>query len=65
MCAGAIVLAKIDRLVYGARDPKTGMCGSLDNIVQDGRLNHRVRLSAGVLEDEAGELLRGFFRSRR
>jgi tRNA(adenine34) deaminase len=65
MCAGAIVLAKIGRLVYGTGDPKSGMCGSLANIVQDRRLNHHVRLTAGVLADEAGELLRGFFRARR
>lgn len=65
MCAGAIVLAKIGRLVYAARDPKTGMCGSLATIVQDARLNHRVRLTAGVLERESGQLLRTFFRARR
>jgi tRNA(adenine34) deaminase len=65
MCAGAIVLAKVQRLVYAAADPKTGMCGSLGCIVQDRRLNHRVALTSGVLEDEAAELLRGFFRARR
>jgi tRNA(adenine34) deaminase len=65
MCAGAIVLARIGRLVYAASDPKTGMCGSLGTIVQDRRLNHHVRLTAGVCEDEAGELLRRFFRARR
>ena len=65
MCAGAIVLAKIDRLVYAAADPKSGMCGSLATIVQDPRLNHRVTLTAGVLANEAGELLRAFFRERR
>lgn len=65
MCAGALVLAKLGRLVYGARDPKAGMCGSLACIAQDSRLNHRVRLTAGVLEDAAGELLRAFFRARR
>lgn len=65
MCAGAIVLAKIPRLVYAARDPKTGMCGSLGTIVQDTRLNHTVRLTAGVMESESGELLRTFFRARR
>jgi len=65
MCAGAIVLAKIDRLVYATGDPRTGMCGSLGNIVQDRRMNHRVRMTAGVLEDEATTLLRGFFRARR
>ena len=65
MCAGAIVLARIPRLVYGARDPKAGMCGSLGNLVQDPRLNHRVALTADVLADESGGLLRDFFRERR
>lgn len=65
MCAGALVLAKLGRLVFAAPDPKTGMCGSLDCIVQDARLNHRVRLTAGVLERVAGDLLRNFFRARR
>ena len=65
MCAGALVLAKVQRLVYAAADPKTGMCGSLGCIVQDRRLNHRLQLTAGVLAEPAGELLRGFFRARR
>lgn len=65
MCAGALVLAKVARLVYAASDPKTGMCGSLGCIVQDPRLNHRLRMSAGVLEGPAGTLLRDFFLSRR
>jgi tRNA(adenine34) deaminase len=65
MCAGALVLAKIERLVFAAADPKTGMCGSLGCIVQDPRLNHRMALTAGVLEAPAAELLRGFFRARR
>ena len=65
MCAGAMVLAKVARLVYGARDPKTGMCGSLANVVQDPRLNHRLEVTAGVLAEPAGELLRQFFRARR
>ncbi len=65
MCAGAMVLARIQRLVYAASDPKTGMCGSLACIVQDPRLNHRVDLTRGVLENEAADLLRTFFRSRR
>lgn len=65
MCAGAIVLARLDRLVFGASDPKAGMCGSLGNIVQDPRLNHSVRLTGGMLADEAGEVLRSFFRERR
>jgi tRNA(adenine34) deaminase len=65
MCAGALVLAKVQRLVYAAADPKTGMCGSLGCIAQDPRLNHRLTLTAGVLQDAAGELLRDFFRARR
>lgn len=65
MCAGALVLAKLGRLVYAAADPKTGMCGSLGNIVQDPRLNHTVRVTAGVLEAESAALLRAFFQARR
>lgn len=65
MCAGAIVLARVERLVFAARDPKAGMCGSLGNLVQDERLNHRVTLESGVLAEEAGALLRGFFRTKR
>ena len=65
MCAGALVLARIDRLVYGCDDPKTGACGSLYNIVQDERLNHRIEISSGVLLDECREQLQGFFRRRR
>lgn len=65
MCAGAIVLARIPRLVFAAHDPKAGMCGSLADLVRDPRLNHRVELTTGVLADEAGETLRAFFRARR
>jgi tRNA(adenine34) deaminase len=65
MCAGALVLAKLERLVYAAADPKTGMCGSLACLVQDPRLNHRMAVTAGVLAEPAGLLLRGFFRARR
>jgi tRNA(adenine34) deaminase len=65
MCSGAIVLARIPRLVYAAPDPKAGMCGSLENLVQYPRLNHRVQLTAGVLAQEAGDMLRAFFRARR
>jgi tRNA(adenine34) deaminase len=65
MCAGALVLARVRRLVFGAPDPKTGMCGSLGCIVQDPRLNHRLEITAGVLAVPAGELLRAFFRARR
>ena len=65
MCAGAMVLARIQRLVFAAFDPKAGMCGSLGCIVQDPRLNHRLDITAEVLAEPAGELLREFFRQRR
>jgi tRNA(adenine34) deaminase len=65
MCAGASVLARIDRVVFGAPDPKAGFAGSLGNLLQDERLNHRVALTGGLLGDECGELLRAFFRDRR
>ena len=65
MCAGAMVLARIRRLVFATFDPKAGMTGSLGCIVQDDRLNHRVQITAGVLEAECGDMLRSFFRERR
>ena len=65
MCAGAIVLARVDRVVVGAPDPKAGFAGSLGNLVQDTRLNHRAELVTGVQEEACGELLRTFFRARR
>lgn len=65
MCAGAIVNARVKRVVFGAPDPKAGACGSLFNLVQDSRLNHRAELRAGVLAEEAAELLRAFFREKR
>lgn len=65
MCAGALVLARADRLVFAARDEKAGACGTLFNIVQDPRLNHRVEITEGVLAEEATQLLRDFFRRRR
>jgi tRNA(adenine34) deaminase len=65
MCAGALVASRIDRLVYGAADPKAGFCGSLGNLVQDPRLNHRLEVSAGTLAEESAALLRGFFGSLR
>jgi len=65
MCAGALVLARMDRLVYGCNDPKTGACGSLYNIVQDERLNHRLEVTSGVMEDECRRQLQGFFAKRR
>jgi tRNA(adenine34) deaminase len=65
MCAGAIVLARIDRLVFGASDPKAGFAGSLGDLVRDGRLNHEVDVTVGVLAEECGEILRAFFAERR
>lgn len=65
MCAGAIVLGRMDRLVYGPQDPRAGAAFSLYNIVQDDRLNHQVELTTGVLEEECAELLRSFFEDRR
>ena len=65
MCAGAIVLARIARLVYGARDPKAGACGSLAMVPQDLRLNHRAEVVPGVLAPECGTILEEFFQARR
>jgi tRNA(adenine34) deaminase len=65
MCAGAIVLARISRLVYGARDPKAGACGSLAMVPQDLRLNHRAEVVPGILAQECGAVLEEFFRRRR
>lgn len=61
MCAGAIVLARIPEVIFGARDPKTGAAGSLMNILDDPRLNHRVKITAGVMEEECSAILRDFF----
>jgi tRNA(adenine34) deaminase len=65
MCAGAVVLARLDRLVFGARDPKAGFAGSIGDLVRDGRLNHEVDVTVGVLAEECGEILRAFFAERR
>jgi tRNA(adenine34) deaminase len=65
MCAGAIVLARLDRVVFGAFDAKAGFAGSLGNLLQDERLNHAVELDGGLLADECGAMLRLFFRDRR
>jgi tRNA(adenine34) deaminase len=65
MCAGAVVLARLDRLVFGAPDPKAGAVGSLWDVVRDRRLNHRPEVVPGVLATECADLLRDFFRSRR
>ena len=64
-CCGAILLARVPRLVYGASDPKSGMAGSLGNLLQDPRLNHRADITRGILEAQASLLLRDFFRLRR
>ena len=65
MCAGAIVLSRLDRVVFGAADPKGGACGSLYNVPSDKRLNHRPQVQGGVLADQAGGLLTEFFRTQR
>ena len=65
MCAGALVLSRLDRLVYGCDDPKTGACKSLYNIVQDERLSHRLEVTSGVLAEQCSKLLRDFFSQRR
>jgi tRNA(adenine34) deaminase len=65
MCAGAIVLSRVPRVVFGARDPKAGMVSSLENLLQDPRLNHRCIVTPDVLPASSAELLRSFFRARR
>jgi len=65
MCAGALVLARIKRIYYGASDPKTGACGSVVNIAQNNQLNHRVEISGGLLEEECGGLMSRFFQRKR
>jgi tRNA(adenine34) deaminase len=65
MCAGAIVHARIARVIFAARDPKTGAAGSVFDLLQHERHNHHVAVEEGVLAEEAGDLLKGFFRARR
>jgi tRNA(adenine34) deaminase len=65
MCAGAIVLARVPRVVYGARDPKAGACGSVLDVLGEPRLNHRPEVAAGLLAQESATLLSEFFASRR
>jgi tRNA(adenine34) deaminase len=65
MCAGALVLARVDRVVFGTRDPKAGAVGSLMNLVQDSRLNHRMDVVEGVLATECSGLLKAFFKRLR
>ena len=65
MCAGALLLARVDRVVYGPQDPRAGAAYSLYNVLDDPRLNHRVEITTGVCEDESASLLRSFFEGRR
>ena len=65
MCAGALVNARIERLIFAAPDPKAGFCGSLGNLVQDARLNHRLSVEGGFMEERSRELLQRFFRQLR
>jgi tRNA(adenine34) deaminase len=65
MCAGAIVLARVPRVVYGAADPKAGMAGSVLDVLGEPRLNHRPEVAAGLLAQDSADLLRAFFASRR
>ncbi|MBM3250597.1 MAG: tRNA adenosine(34) deaminase TadA [Candidatus Omnitrophica bacterium] len=65
MCAGALVLARIKRIYYGAKDPKTGACGSVLNIANHKKLNHRIEVKGGILQKECGSLLSEFFRKKR
>lgn len=65
MCAGAIINARVGKLVYGVKEPKTGCCGSLYDLVSDGRMNHRVPYEAGVNKEECEKLMKDFFAERR
>ena len=65
MCAGALVLARIKNLYFGANDPKTGACGSIINIVNHKKLNHRIKVTKGILESECSSLLKDFFKKKR
>ncbi|NLE91763.1 MAG: nucleoside deaminase [Elusimicrobia bacterium] len=65
MCSGALVLARVEKLFYGADDPKTGACGSVFNITDNRRLNHRIKVRKGLLAEECGALVSGFFARKR
>jgi tRNA(adenine34) deaminase len=65
MCAGAMVLARVARLVYGAADPKAGACGSVLDVIHERRLNHRVEVTADVMANECGSMLTAFFARKR
>ena len=65
MCAGAVIHARLDRLVYSAADPKAGAGGSVLSVLNHPKLNHQMQVEQGILANESGEMLRGFFRDRR
>jgi len=65
MCAGALVLARVKELYFGAKDPKTGACGSAVNIANNKKLNHRIKIRSGVLQEECSSLLKEFFKKKR
>ncbi len=65
MCAGALVLSRVERLVYGCRDPRAGACGSLYDLGRDSRLNHKLFVQGGILSEECARILRDFFQARR
>lgn len=65
MCAGALVLARVDRVVFSVRDPKFGGCGSIFNIVDEKRLNHRLQITEGILSEQCGGIMQEFFRKKR
>jgi len=65
MCAGALVLSRIKKVYFGASDPKTGACGSVVNIIDNKKLNHRIKVSKGLLKEESASLLKEFFKKKR
>lgn len=65
MCAGAFVLARVKDIIYGASDPKTGACGSVTNIINNKKLNHRINIKSGILKEECSSLLKEFFKKKR
>jgi tRNA(adenine34) deaminase len=65
MCAGALVLARVDNIIYGSDDPKAGACGSVINIINNKKLNHRIKVTKGILREDCSRLLREFFKKKR
>ena len=65
MCFGAMIHARIERIVFGAKDPKTGVCGSCINLNEENLFNHKISITSGILEKESSKLLKLFFKSRR